>query len=375
MFLRSNKLHVFAVTALVGLVLSAVAEAKKPAKPPGDDSSGTYKIVKLDDDGTWECFAQDVNDLGNVVGYVTEDSLTSEQYAAYWQVSRSGEDVQSELTLLAGGGWAFGINNAGEIVGYGKDPTGRNMGLYWAGPRAMPMLLPSLTDTGHTTAMSINDDGVVCGVSDGQAVAWRVNWSGGEPSVWGPVVLPTLDEKSRASAIGNSNEDGLAQIAGVFRAANNRSTGAVSWTVQSQPDGSLAVDPLPRIIEAGEVEVFGVNDAGTVCGEAGWPTQATVWTQTESLTLNLARRLLDASAKDINNNGFIVGWGSTGVIDNKAAVWPSADASMVLLDKYLPRKSPPFDSLKEAVAVNELGEIVGVGRNGLSYGAFLAIPE
>lgn len=374
MFLRSNKLHVFAVTALVGLVLSAVAEAKKPAKPPGDDSSGTYKIVKLDDDGTWECFAQDVNDLGNVVGCVSEDLSASERYAAYWQVSRSGEDVRSELVLLADGSWAFGISNAGEIVGYGNDPNGRYLGLYWAGPDAMPMLLPSLRDTGQTTARSINDDGVVCGISDGQAVAWRVNWSDGIPSVWGPVALPTLDEISFAAAIGNNDEDGFARIAGVFRTPN-RSPAAVSWTVQSLPDGTLAIDPLPRIVEAGEIQVFGVNDAGTICGNAGWPTQATVWTETESLTLNLARRLVDASAQDINNSGAIVGWGSTGVIDNKAAVWPSADASMVLLDKYLPRKSPPFDSLKEAVAVNELGEIVGVGRNGLSYGAFLAIPE
>ena len=157
--------------------------------------------------------------------------------------------------------------------------------------------------------------------------------------------------------------------------ANGQSTAAVAWTVQSLPDGTLAIDPLPRIVEAGDVHAHGVNDGGTICGDAGWPTEAIVWTENASQTLNLARKLVDASAQDINNSGTIVGWGSTGVIDNKAAVWPSADGSMVLLDKFLPRKSPPFDSLKEAAAVNELGEIVGVGRDGASYAAFLAIPE
>lgn len=157
--------------------------------------------------------------------------------------------------------------------------------------------------------------------------------------------------------------------------ANNQSTAAVAWTVHALPDGTLAVDPLPRVVEAGEVKAHGVNDGRTICGETGWPTQATTWTEGSSQTLDLARKLVDASAQDVNNSGVIVGWGSTGVIDNKAVVWPSADADMVLLDKYLPRKSAPFTSLKEAVAVNELGVIVGVGRGEPTYGAFLAIRE
>ncbi len=105
MFLRSNKLHALAVTALVSLVLSPVSEAKKPAKPPGDDSSGTsYTIVKLDDaDGTWRCYPSDVNNLGDTVGFV-RDAATSERRAAYWEVSGSGAAIQSEISTLTGGG-------------------------------------------------------------------------------------------------------------------------------------------------------------------------------------------------------------------------------------------------------------------------------
>ena len=51
---------------------------------------------------------------------------------------------------------------------------------------------------------------------------------------------------------------------------------------------------------------------------------------------------------------------------------------MVLLNNYVGRKSP-FLKLLEASAVNEMGEIVGVGLTGSDPGtgraAFLAIPE
>ncbi len=178
-------------------------------------------------------------------------------------------------------------------------------------------------------------------------------------------------------AIANNNEDGLAQIAGMFRTAN-RSPAAVSWTVQSLPDGTLAVDPLPQIVEAGEVHVFGVNDGGAICGDAGWPTEAVVWIGDESQILHRDKKITSASAQDINNNGTIVGSGDRSQYGPEAVVWPSADEKMILLNNYVGRKSP-FLKLLEACAVNEMGEIVGTGLIGPYPGtgpaAFLAIPE
>jgi hypothetical protein len=79
-------------------------------------------------------------------------------------------------------------------------------------------------------------------------------------------------------------------------------------------------------------------------------------------------------ARDINDAGVIVGYGGAGTIDHEAVVWPSASAKPVALSKYLGRNSP-FLFLKESLAVNQAGDIVGFGWDGESYGAFLAIPE
>jgi uncharacterized membrane protein len=155
----------------------------------------------------------------------------------------------------------------------------------------------------------------------------------------------------------------------------------VVWTVQSLPDGSLTVDPLPRIVvEAGDVRALGMNDVGTICGEAGWPTEAVVWIGDESQTLHRARKITSASAHDINNNGTIVGSGDRSQYGPEAVVWPNADEEMILLNNYIGRKSP-FVKLLEASAVNEMGEIVGAGLTGEKFepptgrAVFLAIPE
>jgi uncharacterized membrane protein len=368
-----------AIAVAVGLWCMAEARAGKPAKPPASGTS--YKIAKLaaeDESGTWDCYARDINDLRDVVGYV-EDAVTGQRRAACWEVSGSGDAIQSQLILLTGGSDARGVNDCGEIVGYGTGGNGQTVGLYWATAAAAPLTLPPLSEDARSYALAINNQGVVCGQSVGataQAVAWRVDWAGGQPSVSPPRALPTLDEASSALAIGNNDADGVAQVVGRFAAASGQSTAAVAWTVASRPDGTLAVDPVRWIVESGDAWALGVNDGGTICGQAGWPTEAMVWTDAASWTLHRARGIELASAQGINPSGVIVGWGDTGQIAREAVAWPRADGSMIQLNKYLGRKSP-FVKLVEACAVNDLGEIVGYGFTevgGASDAVFLAMP-
>lgn len=266
-------------------------------------------------------------------------------------------------------------------MGYGKDSNAQTVALYWANAGAAPLLLPPLNGGVSSSARAINNQGVVCGLSahtgGWQAVAWRINWSGAEPSVCGPIPLPTQEgDVSTASAINNNDEDGYAQIVGHFSVGDP--TAAVAWTVQSLPGGTLTVVGT-RIVEEGLAKALGLNDAGTICGEVGSPNQPVVWIGDQSAPLHLAHAqdIVDGSALAINNNGTIVGCASSGMVDDEAVVWPSADAQMVRLNKGLGRKSP-FLFLVEACAVNDLGVIVGYGLTGVggtARGAFLAILQ
>jgi len=377
------------IAVAIGLLCSSAALAKKPPKPPGGGGGGgtSYTIVKLDDEdenGTWECYARDVNNLGGVVGKA-ETRNPPEQRAAYWSVSGSGGDIQSQLSLLTGGSRADGINDAGEIVGYGNDSTGQNVGLYWAHAGAEPLPLLPLSGDLRSCAKAINNQGVVCGYSahtgGRQAVAWRINWTNDEASVWGPIELAMPDGSlSLAGGINNNDENGHARIVGHFSEPPwvADPTAAVAWTVQAMPDGTLTAAG-PEIVEDGLAKALGVNDVGTICGEAGPPTVPVVWIGTDFWPLDLARArdIVDGSALDINNNGAIVGCGSSGMIDDEAVAWPSAEAKMVRLNKYVGRKSL-FIFLVEASAVNDSGEIVGFGFTevgGSGDAAFLAIPQ
>jgi hypothetical protein len=105
--------------------------------------------------------------------------------------------------------------------------------------------------------------------------------------------------------------------------------------------------------------------------------EAVVWTDAGPKTLHHVKDASVNTAQDVNNQGVIVGWGGLGLAGHEAVVWPNADARMVLLNKFLGRKSP-FVFLVEASAVNDLGVVVGYGFtevSGVPDAAFLAIPE
>jgi len=52
---------------------------------------------------------------------------------------------------------AYGINNAGEIVGIAGDNSGNVVPIYWSSPKASPTPLPLLAGYSNTAAFGIND--------------------------------------------------------------------------------------------------------------------------------------------------------------------------------------------------------------------------
>ena len=356
----------------------AVAGKGNKGKGGGGKPSGpSYNIVKLDDANGQHSngWANDINSWRQAVGQVDSAAPNTGVVAAHWDVSVVNGQTQSTLTLLKGGNVAYGINDYGEIVGSGKDADGNSIGLYWSSADADPIVLQPLPGADFSSALAINKDGVICGrsaVSGGgwqsyRAVAWRINLINGSPVVNGPIELPGPVDGSSAFALNDNDANGTAEVVGHFE----RSTAAVVWFVQAQNDGSLAVAPVPEVLDA-DSSATGINNSGAVCGQRG--SLATLWDATSTTTLQRPtkgkNKVAWTTAFDISNTGVIVGRGGPGAVDARAVVWQNSSSSMAYLDSFLESGSH-LGGLSSAEAVNDYGEIVGEGWNG----AFIAIPK
>jgi uncharacterized membrane protein len=369
-------------TAVIGLLCSAQGLAKKPPKPedPPVVAPRSYEIVRLDDGvGGWsDCRAEDINAAGDVVGYLEDPDLG--RIAACWDVTEASGEVTCELVLLSGGSGALGVNDLGQIVGYRSNAESPSDAVYWASMDTAPITLPALDEEWHSTALEINNAGLICGNTGGQAAVWRVNWIDGALSVWGPLPMPALGGKSWAIAINNCDENDSATVVGQSMLADNSYNAAVAWSVQAQADGSVTVIGLPVVLavddpDDADVRVRGLNDTGAICGKAFWPPLGVVWTEDQTTALAVARDAPCANAYDINEAGVAVGWGGQGQGWCEAVAWHGIDGKMVMLSKYLPRKNAPFTMLIEATAINASGRIAGYGIDEEGRGAFLALPE
>jgi hypothetical protein len=356
------------------------ASAKKGGKGGGGGGGGAteegYVIAQLDTAngvGT-QGRASDVNDLREVVGSIRLP--TGDLAAAFWTITQTNGAIESTLSLLDGGISAIGINNLGEIVGQTYDDFGNAVGVYWPSPTSVAINLPLLPGHDRSVPQGISDDGMICGsVSiSGQgwqstrAVAWRVTMSNGDIVISDPVELPSGGPGSGASAITNNDASGFAQVVG-FQDSNQT---ALSWTVQSNTDGSLSLASPPIVLDS-DADALGINNSGLVCGQLG--SLAVVWDGAATTTLKRPtkgkNRVPWTQALDVSDSGVIVGRGGPGEIDATAVVWKDSGGSMLYLDQFLDSGSP-LQGLSSAEAVNSFGDIVGNAWWG--NGAFIAIP-
>jgi probable HAF family extracellular repeat protein len=145
---------------------------------------------------------------------------------------------------------AFGINNAGTVVGYSSGPTGARA-FVWSGGTMQN--LGTLPGGDFSKAFGISDNGLIVGSSGSPAGTRAVLWSSS-----GIQDLGTLsgDTASEAFAINN-----LGNIVGYSRGPAGMR--AFLWTSQN------AMQSLPALSAGSITRAFGLNAAGQVVGSAG----------------------------------------------------------------------------------------------------------
>jgi hypothetical protein len=370
-----------AVAAAIGLICSSAALAKKPDKPPGDDSSAAYTIVPFlpPDFESVRSQVADLNETGQAVGKAELDGTAAGDLAVHLDIATGN------YTVLQGGSRANGVNNLNQIVGSVLLESGFRAG-FWAEPQAAPDLLPLLPGDEEGFALALNDDAIVVGDSGNQGVVWRVFVdAGGDVSfVDGPVPLPPLAGDTKAWGLDvNELIDGSFQVTG-YSHGEDGPCKAVIWTLAVNPDGTLATPGPPVSLGAlglsdpstSRSYGYAINTLGNVCGESdGMPFVAPAGQTAQAVPV--PRNTAFGTVFDINNLGEIVG--RLDLVDKRgwwlgpcACLWKDGD--VIDLETQIDRKSG-WDQLWGASVINDAGIITGYGRFDVESRGFLLIPS
>ena len=233
---------------------------------------------------------------------------------------------------------ATALNNLGQVVGYGSTNPDETYAFLWDAEAGMRNL-GSLEGT-FSRALGVNEFGQVSGL------AMDTNWIQ-FPVVWSPDSTVTiLEAPSGWAEATDLNESGV--VAGV--------TGSrpVRWAA----DGTS--EDLGYVVESGWVGA--VNSSGAICGASDLPGdrayyEGVVWEPDGTFRPLGVWTNAGSAAQDINDLGEVVGYaGLIPYAPTRAVHW-SPDGTMTDLNAFVPAGW----ELQEAVAINERGDITGVG--------------
>ena len=299
----------------------------------------------------------------------------------------------TDLGMVVGGTWsnAWGINNAGQVVGTSTLAGGYGRAYLWTDGAMKD--LGSLGGSGGG-AYGVNDLGQVAGVagtsqyshaflwSDGvmtdlgalpggqSSRAWDINVSGqvvgdstatggyNRPFLWSDGVminLGTLESNKHSYAKGINS---LGQVVG------SSGSHAFLWT-----EGTMInLDPS----SGKRSEANAINDSGQIVGASmAWGNgRACLWDDGVMTNLGVLPDYDVSDAMDINFGGDVVGWSHTSSGDECACLW--SDGATIDLNGVIEGDSEWW--LQRAMGINDSGQIVGYGLLNGSPRAFILTP-
>jgi probable HAF family extracellular repeat protein len=312
----------------------------------GFASATTYTLTDL---GPGAAFG--INDAGQVVG-------VGGTTATIWNGT-----TPTPLGILPGqaGSVANAINNAGQVVGLSYNSGGTQQAVIWNG--TIPTALGTLPGGTGSYATAINRNGLVAGVTQTAVVNTTIatKWNGTTPTALGTLVA-TCNGGGCVNEAHGINDAG--QVVGISQIQT-----AVIW------NGTIPT----ALTLAGSTSgiAFGINNNSQAVGlsrnSSGIGT-AVMWDGTAATALGTLSYMLNAFANSINSAGVVVGYntaptqpGSLGVIWN--------GTTPISLSTLLDASGAGWTIL-EATAINNVGQIVGIGsHNGVGQNAVLLTPS
>jgi probable HAF family extracellular repeat protein len=333
------KTHLMFGALLGAALLGASAQAAMP-----------YTVTDLGTLGGASSVAHDVNNAGQVVGY---SIIPGGSYHAFlWQ-----DGTMRDLGTLGGEySDAYAINDSGQVVGQTDGHA-----FVWQNGTMTPLgelpEVPSATPR-LSEAVGINRYGQAVGkvTVTTSSPAWDTFYI---PVVWNNGVATEIFPRSlvfggiRFQATTGINDHG--DVVGA------RSSGGFLWR------NGVLTDLGPAL--GGTTNFNGppsINNVGQVVGFSSGPYQAFLWENGTTTALALLPGGDGTVARDINNQGQIVGTD----VSHLAVLWE--DGVISDLNDLIPAGSSW--TLTHASAINDLGHIVGWGLINGNEHAFLLTP-
>ena len=304
--------------------------------------------------------ANGVNDSGQVAGYGTDAN-------GVWAAIRWNGDTATALPYGTGGesGLGIGINNAGQIAGYNNypAPADHSDAIRWDGNT--PVTLDNLGFGYFSAGLGINNLGQTVGLSWAGSTFHPTRWDGASITDLG-----TLGG-SNGQAWG-INEAGL--IVGNSDTTNDDANHATLW------NNGIAIDL--GTLGGTNSNAITINNHGQIVGgslvSGDAMTDATLWSVGGSGPIDLGSLGTGGSiAEAINDSGVIVGGSTLADGSVRATLWDGGN--IIDLNNYLPANLIAAGwVLNQANAISGTGIIVGWAGNTLDPnlgGSFKLTPS
>lgn len=356
----NNKLSVVLFLPLLSSSFASIAIAGV-TNPYAPREAVSYRLTVLGDfsGGADLSTAMDINESGQIVG----SGWTSEgQRAAYWH-----NGTMYQLDGLGGNrSAAVSINESGQIAGYSAVPDNSTRSVIWSNGTSAPVSLGDLYGgLIQSSGTDINDSGQAAGFSESSTGTRAFFWENGVMTNLGE--LTGGGNRSVGIALNNNGE-----VVGWSEAASGPrgflSSGGVMTDLGDLPGGrdeSYASD---------------INDMTQVVGYSGGQSglRAFLWQEGVMRDLGIIADYISSRAEGINNYGEVVGALSRNSFgDDHAFIWSESYGMLDLNDQLLEYDfSMGVFTLKRALGINDVGQIVGYGSYGTGSGqlAFLLDP-
>jgi probable HAF family extracellular repeat protein len=282
---------------------------------------------------SWATAINNAGVIGGTSGFQTPDQIGF--------LRQQGVAVALPPLVDGVGSYVTGINNRGQAVGASQNADGTAVPVIWESGAVRPLDVPPRTVSG--VALAINDAGIAVGVVQlddhwfGEQRA--VLWTRGVVQDLGPEFVAWSGGFSSALAINNRG-----QIVGQIGTGDAYLWERGRWQVLGTLGGNGAI-------------ARAINDRGQVVGTsqtADGRYRAFLWDRGRMRELGTLSGGVHSVALGINNRGEVVG-------QSEVAVWPGGAHAFLWKDGTMFDLWTPGLHFERAEAINERGDIVGLG--------------